>query len=125
VGVSPAVPGASRSRRRGVFLCTWKHRSTKDQEGKRARARCPCHSGRDARATSNASVPSTALGDRGDVKKVIEHVDHPALAAPWVWDQQTANGQNVFGLFPAYRLAASTRYLLTAFLFNNIPALSD
>ena len=31
-GVSPAVAGASRSRRREVFFYTWKHRSIEGQE---------------------------------------------------------------------------------------------
>jgi hypothetical protein len=56
--------------------------------------------------------------------EVIERVDHPTLAAPRVWDQQTANGQKLFVLFRAYRLPAAACHLLTTFLFNDIPAIS-
>jgi hypothetical protein len=73
---------------------------------------------------SNASPWGTALAGRGDVTELIEPVDDPTLAPPWVREQQIANGQNVFRLFPAYRLPASTCHILTTFLFNNIPAFS-
>jgi hypothetical protein len=67
-GVSPAVAGASRSRKQKAFAAVGRVGPSLEQTRcKRARAGCPRHSGRDARATSGTSAFASMSQAQGSI----------------------------------------------------------